>query len=307
MSKPLVIDLCCGLGGWTRGFLAEGYEAIGFDIERHEYGDKRYPAELILKDIRQLCGYDLRAVNPAVIVASPPCQEFSYMAMPWRRGKQIKAALCEGCPFPEGYDGSRTVAELTALYDACFRIARECGVPIVVENVKGAQPWVGRARAHFGSYYLWGDVESVGGRIVGARPQFGQSLRAARRGAKNEGGSWFGVAHNTESGAGQNPVNGTKTAGHVNQRDGFDHTRHLTNQRESDAVKGGGDWFSDPTNPFRYPGQGVKQAGLSGPAWFDIGAAARGSQTSARKAASAMIAEIPFDLAQWIARVFKPS
>ncbi len=35
--KPVVIDLFCGLGGWTRGFLAEGYDAIGFDIERHRY------------------------------------------------------------------------------------------------------------------------------------------------------------------------------------------------------------------------------------------------------------------------------
>lgn len=47
--------------------------------------------------------------------------------------------------------------------------------------------------------------------------------------------------------------------------------------------------------------------GLSWPAWFYIGAAARGSQTSARKAASAMIAEIPFELASYVARVFKPS
>jgi hypothetical protein len=29
---PLVIDLYCGLGGWTKGFLAEGYDAIGFDM-----------------------------------------------------------------------------------------------------------------------------------------------------------------------------------------------------------------------------------------------------------------------------------
>ena len=36
--KPLVIDLYCGLGGWTKGFLAEGYRAVGFDIERHDYG-----------------------------------------------------------------------------------------------------------------------------------------------------------------------------------------------------------------------------------------------------------------------------
>src|ERR1017187_1550036 len=124
MSKPLVIDICCGLGGWTRGFLAEGWDAIGFDIERHEYGDKRYPAELILKDILTLNGYDLRAVNPALVVASPPCQNYSYMAMPWTRAKAMAQRIRED----ETGDAER---ELNALYNACFRIARELGVPIV--------------------------------------------------------------------------------------------------------------------------------------------------------------------------------
>lgn len=32
-TKPLAIDLYCGLGGWAEGFLAEGYNVIGFDIE----------------------------------------------------------------------------------------------------------------------------------------------------------------------------------------------------------------------------------------------------------------------------------
>jgi len=341
MGKPLVIDLCCGLGGWSAGFLAEGWDCIGFDIEKHEYGDKRYPADLILKSILELNGYDLRAVNPALVVASPPCQEFSYMAMPWKRGKQIAGALREQCPFPEVYDGSRTVAELTALYDACFRIARQAGCPIVLENVKGAQPWVGMARAHFGSYYLWGDVESVGGRIVAARPQFGQSLQAARRqnfnpdgtahgqgswfaiadskergsqkregrnfhafenglgsspsfnggehetrgvATKNGGGSWFNQAHNTESGVGQNPVTGPSLTA-------MERLADLESRRdESGAMKGtGGGWFE---KPYRERGD------LSGQ--FN-------SKSSARKAASAMIAEIPFDLASYIARVFKPS
>ena len=40
----LAIDLFCGLGGWTEGLLAEGYRVIGFDNERHSYGDARYPA-----------------------------------------------------------------------------------------------------------------------------------------------------------------------------------------------------------------------------------------------------------------------
>ena len=32
---------------------------------------------------------------------------------------------------------------------------------MVVENVRGAQPWVGRARWNFGSFYLWGDVPAL--------------------------------------------------------------------------------------------------------------------------------------------------
>jgi hypothetical protein len=31
----------------------------------------------------------------------------------------------------------------------------------VIENVKGAQPWVGRAKWHYGSFYLWGDVPAL--------------------------------------------------------------------------------------------------------------------------------------------------
>lgn len=129
--KPLAIDLFCGLGGWTEELLTEGYRVVGFDNERHQYampepssdGDggkgtkpiekrgwtqgcavslgiegsgarvrthlAKYPAQLVLQDVRTLCGSQFK--DAVLIVASPPCQAYSYMAMPWTRAKQLAA------------------------------------------------------------------------------------------------------------------------------------------------------------------------------------------------------------------------
>lgn len=156
--KPLVIDLFCGLGGFSEGFIAEGYEAVGFDIERHDYGTGGYPGQLVLQDALTLHGAQFR--NAAVIVASPPCQRYSYMAMPFSRGKAQAAAIRADA-------SGAMLADLNALFNACFRIQREAceaagrHIPMVVENVRGAQPWVGRAAWSFGSFYLWGDVPAL--------------------------------------------------------------------------------------------------------------------------------------------------
>ena len=91
---PLGIDLFCGLGGWTEGLLAEGYYVVGFDIDRHDYGTGGYPAQLVLQDVLTLHGRQFK--DAALIVASPPCQEFSYMVMPWSRAKAKRAAIVEG-------------------------------------------------------------------------------------------------------------------------------------------------------------------------------------------------------------------
>lgn len=174
-EKPLCVDLFCGLGGWSEGFLSEGYWCVGFDIERHDYGTGGYPGQLVLQDVTTLHGSQFR--NATVIVASPPCQAYSYRAMPWSRAKAL--------PPPDN-----------TLFEACFRIQQEAiaaagrYIPLVVENVRGAQKWVGRARWNFGSYYLWGDVPA---------------LMPIARAIKNGGGSWFNIANNTISGVGQNP------------------------------------------------------------------------------------------------------
>lgn len=162
---PLAIDLFAGLGGWAEGLLAAGYDVVVFDNERHIYGGHKYPAQLVIQDVLTLHGRQFKDAD--LIVASPPCQEYSYMAMPWTRAKQIARALRGEDTFPDGYSGSRNINELNRLFDACFHIQREAceaagkHIPVVVENVKGAQPWVGRARWNFGSYYLWGDVPAL--------------------------------------------------------------------------------------------------------------------------------------------------
>jgi len=150
--KPKAYDLYCGKGGWTRGLLDAGFEVIGFDIERHA----DYPAQLVIQDVLTIHGRQLR--DAALIVSSSPCQKYSYMAMPWTRAK-AQAAWYRESP-------ARQV-ELNALFNASFRIQQEASeaagrhIPLVAENVKGAQPWVGRAKGHYGSFYLWGDVPAL--------------------------------------------------------------------------------------------------------------------------------------------------
>lgn len=221
---PLCIDLFCGLGGWAEGFLAEGWDVIGFDIERHDYGTGVYLGQLVLQDVLTLRGSQFRKAN--CIVASPPCQAYSYRAMPWKRAKAL--------PPPDN-----------TLFQACFDLQRDACeaagryIPLVVENVCGAQKWVGRAKWHYGSYYLWGDVPALmpNGQVLGKVPGLNWKVGSAT------------------------------------------YTRAAFNDT---AVKGFAKRFED--TPM---------------AWTS-------SKSPARKAASAQIAKIPFELAAHIARMYKP-
>jgi hypothetical protein len=197
---PVAIDLFCGLGGWTEGLLAEGYDVTGYDIEEHVYGEHRYPARLIVKDVLTLHGSEL--LDASLIVASPPCQAYSYMAMPWSKAKAKAAAI-------RADTTGEALEELNRLFNACFRIQREAceaagrHIPMVVENVRGAEPWVGRARWSFGSFYLWGDVPALMPPVVNARkvPGFrfdgsGKSFQTASvQGVKHHGSGavWFDI------------------------------------------------------------------------------------------------------------------
>jgi hypothetical protein len=252
----LAIDLFCGLGGWAEGLMAEGYEVVGFDIERHVYGVDRYPGQLVIQDVLTLDGAQFK--DAALIVASPPCQAYSWRAMPW---KAAKAA-----PPPDN-----------TLFEACFRIQREaCAaagrhIPMVVENVRGAQKWVGRARWNFGSFYLWGDVPAL--------------MPVVIRQAKVAGFRFDGSGRSFQTAS----VDGVKIGGIP----GLNWSNYgqpgykprafndIRNYGLPDGVKCGGDWFGD-----------------------DDPSAMRhhSSKSPKRKAASAMIAKIPFELARHIGR-----
>ena len=191
-------------------------------------------------------------------------------------------------------------------------------IPLVVENVRGAQPWVGRAKANFGSYYLWGDVGMVGRRVVAGIPRFGvsvapvkatkvpgfrfdgvshgsfqtASVEAQKRnpdGTEHAPGSWFKVADSKQRGA--------KTpAGNC--------TAVLWKDREVDVM------------PIPTPGElerqgfqtmhGVKSFTPNGePLGKNTLGRKFGSKSKARKAASALIAKIPLPLSRHIAQCFK--
>jgi len=269
-KQPLAIDLFCGLGGWTEGLLAENWRVVGFDIKRHQYGDEKYPAQLVIQDVLTLHGRQFR--DAALIVASPPCQEFSYMAMPWSLAKAKRAAI-----LADPAERKR----LTALFDACFRIQREAieaaghFIPLVVENVHGANEWVGRSRWNFGSYHLWGDVpalmpmtKSISSRVVPAKVVSDPSIKVP-------GQDW----------------NNYKKYGEVSP----EWTMQLTKNS-------GGSWFA-----IGLPGQ--KELGrnpVHDPEAFGWKVPRTSSHSNARKAASAAIAKIPFALASYIARTWKP-
>ncbi|CAB4147454.1 S-adenosyl-L-methionine-dependent methyltransferase [uncultured Caudovirales phage] len=220
--KPLAIDLFCGLGGWTEGLIAEGYRVVGFDNERHVYGDAKYPAQLVLQDVLTIHGKQFK--DAALIVASPPCQEFSYMAMPWGKAKQKRA---------EYLNGTRDRKQLTALFDVCFRIQREASeaaghhIPMVVDNVRGANEWVGRSRWNFGSFHLWGDVPALMPMVrhrnngKGGRADEALGKHLGRVGDSYKGGSWFDKSKfsGPEGDSYRAVLEGTKTVGHANKRD----------------------------------------------------------------------------------------
>jgi hypothetical protein len=302
MKRPLAVELFCGTFGWSQGWLALGGRAIGVDLEHlPHHGPVPPGADLILQDCLTLDGAQFKDAD--ILLCSPPCTRYSWLAMPWSRST---CPVCGGSGFVPGWgdrqrcdckEQSRQAKELRAkwmkegpdnrLFDDCFRIQREAiaaagrYIPMVIENVRGAVPWVGkrdmaldqwnsipqqerialgRPDGVFGSFYLFGDVAQIGNRVVAGRELV--DIRAGR--------GRFGM--------GVEPEKAVKLGG------------GLTNQAESDAVRGDG------------RKQGGAQSDWFSKAACDAGSKSRfSSKSNARKAASALIARIPPALSAYVA------
>ncbi len=165
--SPLALDLCCGLGGWARGLLKAGWRVVGVDREDFSVA---YPGEFVCADLLHWNAWKDLPVR--LVVASPPCQEFSRWSMPWTRIKQP--------PFPD-----------LSLVDRCYEIASGCGVPIVLENVRGAQPFLGRSRANCGPFHLWGNVPALVPVYVGRSKSSRSHDRVAERSEVDEHLAWW--------------------------------------------------------------------------------------------------------------------
>jgi hypothetical protein len=202
------------------------------------------------------------------IVGSSPCQDFSYRAMPWKRARSLTGPFLGLKLFHEQFRLQREASEAKGRY-----------IPMVVENVRGAIPWVGRSRANFGSYHLWGDVPALM-----PRP-------AERERAKVGGMGWYPPTDpRHQVGACFNPAG--QGAAFSEAREG----RKVAGFR----FDGSGGSFQTAAVEGTKGSRGYERTYTEGKplGWKIPDTTSRGP---ARKAASAKIAKIPFTLAYWIA------
>ncbi len=70
-----VLDLFCGLGGWSDGLALEGFEVLGVELDPRIAELYKHPvivADVATLDPSDFTGYDL-------IVGSPPCRDFTQL------------------------------------------------------------------------------------------------------------------------------------------------------------------------------------------------------------------------------------
>lgn len=129
--QKVMLDLFCGRGGWTKGFLAHGWRCIGIDL----FPQPDYPGEFIQADIAHL----LELPEADFYCCSSPCEQFSIHGM-----KHFH-------PNPKWpWLG-------IALFNRAKELLEATGKPYVMENVRAANKFIGKQDYAFGPFYIWGN------------------------------------------------------------------------------------------------------------------------------------------------------
>lgn len=133
--RPVALDLFCGLGGWTNALLDAGFTVYGFDINPQP----EYRGLFVQADLLQVTAADLRHYGASFAACSSPCEQFSIHGM---------KHFHPNPPYP---------AMGIRLFEHSRAILEELGIPYVMENVRPAESFVGKAVNHCGPFYLWGN------------------------------------------------------------------------------------------------------------------------------------------------------
>jgi hypothetical protein len=131
-----MLDLFCGRLGWSKAFLARGWECVGVDLIKPP--QIPYGLTFFALNVLSIQNIDETFHPFDFICASSPCEEFSIHGM---------KHFHPNPEFPES--GIR-------LFNHTRKICEASGVPYVMENVKPAQKFVGRAMQRCGPFALWG-------------------------------------------------------------------------------------------------------------------------------------------------------
>ena len=132
---PVMLDLFAGRGGASRAMRERGWTVVTVDMDPRF--DCTHTSDVTL--------FSWAGGPVDLLWASPPCTEFSRESMPWCKTGRRPSVDCVLATL-------RLVHEVQPTW-------------WVLENVRGAQPWIGRllgpSRLRTGPVYLWGQLPPV--------------------------------------------------------------------------------------------------------------------------------------------------
>lgn len=139
--KNVVWDLCSGLGGWSEAFVQDDWIVIRVEINP----DLTYVPHTLHFDVKDYLDWMYLLPKPDLILASPPCTEFSLA---------------------QNYRGGRPDHPDMSILEACIDIIKLAQPKYwCIENVSGAckhfEPYLGKHTQRAGPFYLWGKFPYV--------------------------------------------------------------------------------------------------------------------------------------------------